>query len=93
MNRIAIESHHSLLYVLFAIFEALLVTAVVVVWSVDPRRMSGVDEAAGIALFFSMIGLSILCWLLRRPAPRLARLGWVSVLLGFAACALLPAVP
>ena len=53
MNRIAIESHRGLLYALFGFFETLLDAAVAVVWSVDPRRMSGVDDAAGITVWFS----------------------------------------
>lgn len=93
MNRIALESHRSLFYALFAIFETLLLTAVVVVWSVDPRRMSGVDDAAGITVWFSLIGLLMVSWVLRRAATRLARVGWISILAGFIACALLPAVP
>ncbi len=93
MNRITVESHRSLFYALFAIFEALLFGAVVVVWSVDPRQMSGIDDAAGVTIWFSLIGLSIVSWVLRRAAPRLARAGWISVLTGFIACALLPVVP
>ena len=93
MNLMTMDSHRSLFYVLFVIFETLLFAGVVGLWSVDPRRMSGLDDVAGITLFFSMAGLSIVCWLLRRLAPRLARQGWISVLAGFVACALIPAVP
>ena len=93
MNRIAIDSHRSLLYALFAVFEALLLAGVVVLWSVDPRRMPGVDDAAGVTLGFSLVGLSIVSWLLRRAAPRLARVGWVSVVAAFLACSLLPVIP
>lgn len=93
MNRIAIDSHRSLFYTLFAIFEALLLAAVVVLWLIDPRRMSGVDDAAGVTIGFSLVGLSIVSWLLRRAAPRLARVGWVSIVAAFLACSLLPAIP
>jgi hypothetical protein len=93
MNRIAIESHRSLFYALFAMFEAMLPISVVVLWSVDPRRMSGLDDAAGITFWFSILGLSIVSWLLRRAAPRLTRAGMITVLAGFIACLLLPAVP
>ena len=93
MNRAAIDSHRSLLYALFAIFETLLLAGVVLLWSVDPRRMSGLDDAAGIAFWFSLVGLSIVSWLLRGVAPRLARVGAVSVVGGFLACSFLPAIP
>ena len=93
MNRIAIESHRSLFYALFAMFEVLLLTSVVMLWSVDPRRLSGLDDAAGVTFWFSILGLSIVSWLLRRAAPRLARVGLITVLAGFIACSLLPAVP
>jgi apolipoprotein N-acyltransferase len=93
MKPIAIDSPRSLLFALFVIFEALLVTSAVVLWCVDPRRMSGLDDAAGIAFWFSFVGLSIVCWLLRRVAPRLATVGFITVLASFAAVALLPAVP
>jgi hypothetical protein len=68
MNRITIDSHRNLLYALFAMFETLLLAGVVVLWSVDPRRMSGVDDAAGVTLGFSLFGLSLVSWLLRRAA-------------------------
>jgi len=93
MNRIAMDSHRILFYALFALFEALLLTSVVMLWCIDPRRMSGLDDAAGITFLFSLLGLSIVSWLLRRAAPHLARVGLVTALAGFAACALLPAVP
>jgi len=74
-------------------FEALLLVSAVMLWSVDARRMSGLDEAAGITFWFSFLGLSIVSWLLRRASPRLAVVGFITVLAGFVACALLPAVP
>jgi hypothetical protein len=93
MKYTAVDSHRGLLYALFAIFETLLVVAVVLVYSVDPRRMSGLDDAAGIAFCFSFFGLSGISWLLRGAAPRLARVGWISVLATFLAFVLLPPVP
>lgn len=93
MNRSAVDSHRVLFYALFAVFEILLLAGVVGLWSADPRRMSGLDEAAGITLWFSLVGLSGVSWLLRRVAPRLAGVGAVSVLAGFLACSFLPAVP
>ena len=93
MNRIAIDSHRSLFYGLFAIFELLLLVSVVALWRIDPRRMSGFDDAAGITFWFSFLGLSVVSWLLRRAAPRVARVGLVTVVGSFIACSLLPAVP
>jgi hypothetical protein len=92
MNHLAIDTHRSLLYVLFAIFETLLLGGAVALWLVDPRRMSGLEEAAGITVCFSLLGLSTVSWLLRRVAHRLAQVGWISVLAGFVTCALLPGV-
>ena len=94
MKPIVIESHRSLFYALFAVFETLLLAGVVALLSVDPRRMAGLYEAAGITFWFSLVGLSIASWLLRRAAPRLAWVGWVSILAGFLACSfLLPVIP
>ena len=93
MNRAAINSHRSLFYALFAIFETLLVAAVVALWSVDPRRMPGLAEAGGITFWFSLVGLSSVCWLLRHAAPRLARVGAASVVVSFLSCSFLPAIP
>ena len=93
MNCIAIDSHRSLFYALFAVFELLLLVSVVVLWCIDPRRMSGFDDAAGITFWFSFFGLSVVSWLLRRVAPRVARVGLITVVGSFIACSLLPAVP
>ena len=95
MDRMPAHSHLSLFYTLFALFEILLWAAVLVFWSVDPRRMpmSWLDHAAGITAWFSLLGLSIVSWLLRRAAPRVARAGWISVLAALAAGSILPAIP
>jgi len=93
MNRIAIDSHRSRFYALFGVFEVLLLVSVVALWCMDPRRMSGLDDAAGITLWFSFLGLSVVSWLLRRVAPRVARVGLITVVGSFIACAVLPAVP
>ena len=93
MNRIAIDSHRSMFYALFAVFELLLLLSVVVLWRIDPRRMSGLDDAAGITFWFSFFGLSVVCWLLRSTAPGIARVGLITVVGSFIACSLLPAVP
>jgi len=92
MNRIPIDTHRSLFFVIFGVFEALLLGAVVVHWSVDPRGLSGLDDAAGVTFWFSFLGLSIVSWLLRRGAPRLAVVGFATVLTCFVVCSFLPAV-
>jgi hypothetical protein len=93
MNRIAKDSHRSLFYALFGVFERLLLVSAVALWCIDPRRMSGFDEAAGITFWFSLLGLAVVAWLLRRAAPRVARVGVITVVGSFIACSLLPAVP
>ena len=92
MNRIPVDTHRRLFFVIFGIFEALLLGAVVVHWSVDPRGLSGLDDAAGVAFWFSFLALSIVSWLLRRTAPRLAVVGFATVLTCFAVCSFLPVV-
>lgn len=95
MDRSTPHSHISLFYALFALFEVQLWVAVLVSWSVDPRQMSmsWLDDAAGITAWFSLLGLSIVSWLLRRAAPRVARAGWISVLTALVAGSLHPAIP
>src|ERR1051325_4628556 len=93
MTRPHIDSHRSLLYTLFAIFEMMLTAGAVGLWSVDPRRMPVLADAAGITFLFSLVGVSIVSWLLWHAAPRLSRVGAVSALAGVFACSLLPAVP
>jgi hypothetical protein len=82
-----------LLYVLFTVLEMLLWSSVVGLWCIDPRGLSGFDNAAGIGFLFSLVGLSVVCWLLKGVAPRLASVGFVTILGGFLAGSLLPAVP
>lgn len=93
MSQIAIESHRGLFYALFAVFEAILLTSAVMLWCIEPRRMSGLDGAAGTAFWFSFAGLSVVSWLLRRAAPRVSIVGFITVVGSFIACSLLPAVP
>src|SRR5579871_2135615 len=88
-----VKSHCTLLCILFAVFEATLLTSVVILWSADPRQMEGTDTSAGIAFGFSFLGLLAVSLLLRRVLPRLARFGFVSLIFGFFASMLLPAVP
>ncbi len=66
MNPVAMQSHRGLFYVLFTIFEVLFVASIVMTWTIDPRRMRGYDDAAGIAGLFGFVGLLAIWWLLRR---------------------------
>ncbi len=93
MNRVSINSRDSLLYTLFAVFELFVVTAGIALWSVDPRRVSGLDDGVGIAFWVSWVGLAVVSWLLRRAAPRVGFLGLMTVLGSLVTCAVLPAVP
>lgn len=93
MNSLVIESHRGLFYALFGMFEVLLLTAGVVLWSGNPRLMSGLDDAAGVIFWFAFLGLSIVSWLLRCAAPRVAKIGLITILVSFIACSLLTAVP
>lgn len=88
-----IASHRALFLALIGSFEALLATSIVVLWSVDRRRINPVGDAADICGGFSVLGLLILWWLLRRGEPRLARISLLSGLAGIIGGMLLPAVP
>jgi hypothetical protein len=91
MKLVAIQSHRGLFYALFGLFEVLLWASAVMLKQVDPRRPSGLDNAVAVALLFSFFGLLIICWLLRRAAPRLAAVGLITALAGFAFGVFLPA--
>ncbi len=86
------DSHRGLLHVLFCLFETLLITSVVVLFCTDPRRGSGIDDAAGLTFWFAFIGLFTVSFILRRVARRLAVLGWLSLFGGFWSLAMLPVV-
>jgi hypothetical protein len=88
-----ISLHRTLFLVLIGLFEALLVTSIMVLWSTDSRRINPLKDAADITGVFSMVGLLILWWLLRRGAPRLARISLLSALAGIIGSMILPAVP
>ena len=93
MTRTALaESHRPLLYVLFCLFETLLVASVVILFCIDPRRRSGIDDAAGLTFWFAFIGLFIVCFILRRACRRLAVIGWLTLFAGFWSLALFPVV-
>ena len=87
------KSHRDLFCVLFAILETLLFGSLALFWSVNPRAFPALSEAAGVAFWFSFAGLSLVCWLIRRLLPRLARVGLATLVLAILAGSLLPAVP
>ena len=93
MNPAFIPSHRGLFYALFTIFETLLVVSIVVTWTVDPRKMSPYNDAAGVAGLFGFTGLLAIWWILRRAMPRLSKVALLSALLGFLPFMLLPAIP
>ena|SRR5437879_6260083 len=92
MSKAFTDSHRTLLYVLFFLFETLLVASVVVLFCTDPRRRSGVDDAAGLTFWFAFVGLFIVCFILRRACRRLTVIGWLSLFAGFWSLALFPVV-
>src|SRR4030095_697067 len=55
-----IATHRTLFLVLIGLFEALLATSILVLWSVDPRRINPLEDAAGISGGFSGLGLFML---------------------------------
>ncbi len=82
MNRL-VASHRSLFNVLFATFEAGLWGALVTSLMIGRRRSfevrsAEVDAAAAVTFLFSLAGLAVVSWLLRRTAPRLATAGVLS---------------
>jgi hypothetical protein len=86
------DSHRALLYVLFCLFETLLIASVVLIaFFLDSHRDSLVNEAAGITFWFSFVGLFTTCFFLRRVARRLAVIGWLTLFIGFWGLALVPA--
>jgi hypothetical protein len=79
-----IALHRTLFLVLIGLFEALLVTSILVLWSVGPRWINLLEDAAGISGAFAVLGLLVLWWVLCRGAPRLARISLLSALAGIA---------
>lgn len=88
----AIE-HRGLLYVLFTLFELLFVAAIVLMFSLDPRRYFVATDAIGITWLFSLVGLLAVSWFVRGTNPPLARLGSLTVLAGFLSSVFLSAIP
>jgi hypothetical protein len=87
-----IASHRVLFCVLIGLFDVLSVASIVVLWSVDPRR-SPFSDATAITGVFSLVGLFVLWWMLRRSEPRLALICILSALVGVVCSMILPAVP
>jgi len=84
------DSHRTLLYVLFALFEVLFVASVIVLACIDPRRGLPVSDAAGLTFWFTFVGLFIVSFILRRVARKLAVIGWLTLFGGFWGLALMP---
>lgn len=85
------ESHRTLLYVLFCLFESLLVASVLVLaFTEDRHRVSPWSDAAGLTFWFSFVGLFTVCFILRRAVRRLAVIGWLTLFAGFWFLALMP---
>lgn len=93
MNHADMQPHRALFFVLLTMFEVLLVASIVATWTIDPRRMRGYHDVAGIAGLFGVVGLLAIWWLLRRVMPRLARIALLNALVGFVLSMLLPAIP
>jgi len=84
------DSHRALLYVLFGLFEALLVGSVVLLLLTDHRKALAYDDAAGLAFWFAFIGQFSVCFILRKVARRLAVIGWLTLFAGFWSLSLMP---
>lgn len=93
MKTEVVASHRTLFYILIGLFEALLVISIFILWSLDPRRMNPLEDSAEVTAGFSLLGLFVLWWLLRRGEPRLARVCFLSAFAGILCSMLLPAVP
>ena len=93
MNSAGMCSHRGLFCALFTIFEILFAASILATWTIDPRKMSPYNDAAGIAGLFGFVGLLGIWWLLRGVMPRLAKVALLSALAGLLPFMLLPAVP
>ena len=77
------DSHRALLYVLFGLFETLLIAFVILLACIDPRRGLPASDAAGLTFWLAFVGLFTVCFILRRAARRLAVIGWLTLFAGF----------
>ena len=85
-------SHRALVYVLFYLFEMLLIASVVVLIATDPRAGLAITYTAGTTFWFAFVGLFTLSLILRKAARRLAVIGWVTLFIGFWSTVLFPVV-
>lgn len=83
MRTSSTDSRRGLLYVLFCLFEALLLASVIVIACTDPRRDLPIRDAAGLTFWFAFVGLFTVCFTLKRAARRLAVIGWLTLFGGF----------
>jgi hypothetical protein len=77
--------HRGLFRVLFFIFEALWLVSNAILLTVRPHPWFWDDSEASrtlaaITFMFSFVGLFVVCFLLRQTDPRLANIGWVTLL-------------
>ena len=84
------DSHRVLLYLLFGLFEALVVGSVVVILITDHRKALAYDDAAGLVFWFAFTGQFWVCFILRKVARLLAIIGWLTLFLRFWSLALTP---
>jgi hypothetical protein len=90
MQKFAINTHSTLFRVLFAIFEIVFVTSLLLMVTFDDgRKISAVADLAGVGFYFGFVGLVIVSLLLRRVAPRVSALGLVTAISGIAVAMLL----
>jgi len=80
--------HKDLFRVLFFIFEALWLVSNAILLTVRPHPWFW-DESeasrtlAAITFMFSFVGLFVVCLLVRQTYPRLANIGWMTLLVIF----------
>ena len=92
MNLFSAESHRSLLYVLFCAFEPALVFSLFALVVLDPRAHPVESDAFAVIFCFSFLSVLIVSAVMRRIVPRLAVVGFLSLLIGFLVVGLLPAI-
>jgi hypothetical protein len=92
MRTSLLDSHRELFYVLFWLFEALLIASALLLLLIDPRRGLPVSDAAGLTFWFAFAGLFTISFLFRRVARRLAIIGWWTLFIGFWSPMALPIV-
>jgi len=84
------DSHRGLFYVLFWLFETLLIASGTALAVIDPRRGLLVSDAAGLTFWFAFVGLFTASFVLRRAARRLAVIAWWTLFVVFWGLAAMP---